>query len=608
MKKSLSISLVLGFIALFFLTLALGPVYVRYLFENASYEILNWLTRASGQQSLDFYIGRAEEAFFGRLAQVFAGGALITLALTWLKDAPSRVFFWTVLGFLVITKWMVLFYPPYGDAVGGPFAEAWWLAQNNFNYPGLADQPAYHQGGPKTYLTTIFPGYIAILMKLIPNTTLFLFVNHLLFFAMAAGIVTMVRSVGRRVFAPEAAGLTAMVVLSWPVFQTQLEAINMELPTVFFTVLSAYYVIKGSVHKAGVAALLAAAVKGSGIQACAAFGLCGLVLLFQEKDPAKRKAWIGWGIGLGALSVLLLLVKFWMKDQHVVINYVAVGAGLPSLVSFPISYVFLLNLAVIAFLWFFKRSCVIGHTSYESTYDVKRTTYDSWRINAIMLTFATMWFLLFLNFMAVSPRYRVAVYPFLLFTVAWTFFTLVPKRIIQVLALSTAIVVVQFNSYGMMDAVMQKSDHVLLEENLQYRNDMELYRRLTKRLAEAYPGATLVAPFIVAQALAIPKYGYVSSDARLDVVIYGFRCLYGDIKQYAEVADSLELLKTVYSTVTVEEMSPGFMYPLNENDKVLEIVEWGNKKGWIFLGGFSLRMMRQLQLMKAQQKLQQGQL
>ncbi len=208
-----------------------------------------------------------------------------------------------------------------------------------------------------------------------------------------------------------------------------------------------------------------------------------------------------------------------------------------------------------------------------------------------MSLFAGMWFLLFLNFVNVSPRYRLGVYPFLLFTLFWTCAAFIPRRMVQVLGLAVLIIAVQLNAYGLRNAYINV-DYVLLEENLQYRTDMKLYQKLAKVIEKKYNGMAVVAPFIVAQTLAVPDFGYV--ERTRDVTVYGFNCTYGGIHNY-EGIDKLNIARTIYIAHLLDQGSKELPYPIHPNDKVLEVVEWGNRKATIFMGGFSIDMMRKVQ-------------
>ncbi len=573
-------------LALFYAVQFFSPVYIHLLFQSGRFDLLNLLTQAPSVQSLAFYLGRGEELLWGPALQVISALLLILLSLGPFKAVSSRGFFALILGFLVLTKWNVLGFPPYGDSVGGPFAEGWWLAQNNFDYIGLLHQPGYAAGGPRVYFTSAFPTYLALMYKVFSSISLFLVVNHLVFFAMAAAVAACVRAMARRIFSIEVAGLLAALILSWPVFQTQAEAINMELPSLFFAMFCALALTRGHIHRAGIFALASLIFKGSGIFACAGFVCVGLLEWQGEVQQRRKTAWAVWAFVLLAMVGLSVGAKYWMGDQHTNGVIIRAFVGWLSLRQFPITWFYLANILVLA-----AASLLRGRWTGKFA-EVLAPDTGSWRINRVMLIFAAMWFLLFLNFQVLAPRYRVAVYPFLLFSLFWTFAQVVPRRGWQAAGLVIVLLAVQFNAYGGRNSVIPV-DYVLMEENLQYRNDLKLYQELAKTVEEKYAGvSTVVAPFITAQTLAVPGFGYVRHGR--DVAVYGFPCIYGGVRMYPGL-DALDIRSTIYTTMSIDEGSKDMPYPLHPNDKVLEVVEVGNRKAWIFMGGFSIDMMRKIQ-------------
>jgi hypothetical protein len=557
------------------------PLWVQQAFNAGSLDVLNRLTHMNAPQHLNVYLGRMEEMVWGPAVQGLSGILWLILALGPLKNVNGRIYFLCVLALLTAVKWNVLFFPPYGDSVGGPFAEGWWLARHHFDYAALYHQPGYAQGGPKVYFTSLFPTYLAVMYTVFSSVKVFLAANHLVFFALAAGVAAFIRSIGRRIFSAEVAGLTAALILSWPVFQSQMEALNMELPSLFFAVASAWALSRRRVHAAGVAALFSLLFKGSGVFACAAFFGFGLFELMADKDRSRRKAWALWGCGLIAAAVGVVAMKFVMGDQHARAGMIGFLSGWPSLRQFPLTYIYGLSAGALA-VW-----AVIGTRRSDSFLSENL----AFKTTLLMFIFAGMWFLLFLNFVAVSPRYRVAVYPFFLFMVIGLLTRIVPQRLIQILALSAAVIVVQFNAYGWRNAAIG-TDYCLLEENLQYRGDLKLYQELARTVEAKYAGTAVVAPFISAQILAVPDFGYVRG--RREVYIYGFNCTYGDIRRYPGMG-GLEIGRTIYITMALDLGSKDMPYPVDPNDRVIDIVEWGNRKAWIFMGGFAIDRMKKIQ-------------
>ena len=118
-----------------------GVFLIESLYYAGKIEILNKLTGAVDIQPLNFYIGRTEETVFGPMREVISGLLFTILALMYLKKSSLKIFGITVFLYFIATRPEVLFYPPYGDAIGGPFAEALWLAKHSFDYAGLYYQP-----------------------------------------------------------------------------------------------------------------------------------------------------------------------------------------------------------------------------------------------------------------------------------------------------------------------------------------------------------------------------------------------------------------------------------------------------------------------------------
>jgi len=204
------------------------------LITEQRYEVLNQWSGGEGRHLPDFYIGKIGDQIVGPLSNLVYHLVFVCFCLFYLKESSTKNFCLFVFLFLIATKFQVLFYPPYGDAIGGPFAEAIWLKRNSFDYIGLFHQLGYAQGGPKVYFFSIYPSLLALLMTIIPSTKAFLMISHLFVFIMAAVIVTVSKLLLEKVFDKTTAIISSVILLSLPLFQSQLEAINMEMPSVFF--------------------------------------------------------------------------------------------------------------------------------------------------------------------------------------------------------------------------------------------------------------------------------------------------------------------------------------------------------------------------------------
>jgi hypothetical protein len=522
---------------------------------------------------LEFYLGRAQETFFGPLAQIISGLLFCAFALLFLKGVNKRVFGVSVFIYLILTKFEVLFFPAYGDAIGGPFAEAIWLSRNSFDYIGLFKQPSYALGGPQVYVFSIYPAFLAILLKLIPSSRIFFMLNHLIVFSFVSVMAALLRDVIRKIYEDDSAIISSILLISLPAFQAQSEAVNMEMPCAFFVMLSAYFLLNKRINLAGSMAVCATLVKGSGVLSCAAFLAAGMFLFFYDRRHRFSKTILFWGIGLSVLAVLKVAFKFLLNDQHVSAGMVALGKGWPSLNHMHIFFYYIASLVV--FLGFYIYNKFIRNKGTEKLYE-----------KSVMFVYGGMWFLLFLNFYAVSPRYRIVAYPFVVFCLLCASSEVIRFEKLRKAMLVLVLLVALFSSYGYFYGALPGNYHVLLERSLEYRNDLKIDQLVAKTIEEKFPNAKIGAPFIIAQFLGLPELGYVKKD--LDVMIYGFSCRYGGIDNYPGLAN-LKIPNTIYVAAQVEKNQGGGIYPIHSKyDRIIKEIQWGDKKAWLFMGGVGI--------------------
>jgi hypothetical protein len=163
--------------------------------------------------------------------------------------------------------------------------------------------------------------------------------------------------------------------------------------------------------------------------------------------------------------------------------------------------------------------------------------------------------------------------------------------------LVAALIVALFSSYGYFyGGPVHGNYHVILERSLEYRNDLKLNQHVAKIIEDKYAGYKVVAPFIIAQLLALPELGYVQKN--LDVIIYGFQCQYGGIETYPGLV-RLNTGKIIYVATQVGRDTPAFLDPIHPKDKIIREVQYGNKKSWLFMGGVGIEsVFRAVQIMR----------
>jgi len=568
--------LLLGVGCILMLQTTVAPLITR-AFESGQIEDLNFWAGSGGEHSLDFYQGEIRSRWTGPVSNILCHFLLALVLFFYASGLSFWRFTLCIFLFLVVTKFNVLFYPPYGDAIGGPFAEAIWLKNHHFNYLKLFDEPAYQLGGPKVYFFSVYPTYLALLYTLIPSVKMFLFVNHLLVFAMAAVIVSLIRNMSAKIFDEKSALLSSIIVLALPLFQSQAEAINMEMPCLFFSVLAIYYLICKSLVKATLYALICLWVKGHGILVCGTVFAVSIFLCVFDRTIKKD-----WNIffALLALPIVMLLKvgsKFLLNDQHVSAGMVKFLAGWPSL---KIMYLFpMYALSVVVIIFFMIKKSLRNK-------DLIKKMCTSYYPTVVIIVTGAMWFLLFLNFYAVSPRYKLALAPYLILCMIIACLSPACMKKIRTPFLFLVLIATALGSYGFYHVPLGANYHIFLERSLEYRQELTMNRKLISTVKGKYKDLKVAAPFLMAQILAMPEYGYVRKAA--DVTAYGMPIFYGDIKNF-EGLKKMDIMKTVWIGLAADYMNRGrITYPVHSRDKVVDRIEWGRAWSEIFIGGFAI--------------------
>lgn len=549
---------------------------LRKIIASKQEALLNKVCGIAENRSFDYYNGKIEDVLLGPFNNIVFHLIFVFYCILYIDKLNSRRFFISVFVFLIITKFNVLFYPPYGDAIGGPFAEAIWLKRNNFNYMGLFNQPGYSFGGPKVYFFSIYPTYLAILFKMIPNVKSFLVVNHILVYGFSAVIVLFARKIMQKDFNDVVSTLTSIVLLAVPIFQSQTEAINMEVPCMLFSVVSIYYLTRKNILWASIYALVATLVKGHGVFICATVFFI-TILLFALKDIKKKRVLI-YGFAAMIIAILKVESKFFLKDQHASAGMIKLFAGWPSLKYMRHPYIFIFCFFVFSVFVIAK---IIKHK------DVKGILLDKYFAQFVVFVSGGMWYLLFLNFYAVSPRYMIAVTPYVIMAIVYAAVILIPKiKKLGVVLLTIIVGITAYNSYDLSHKGQGTTYHVLSEKSLQYRNDLKLSMKVSKLMETEFSRFTIGAPFIVAQMLRFPELGFVKKP--MDVLVYGMYVTYGGIKNF-EGLNKIDLKNTIWiATPDVYSEQGGLKYPISDYDKVLKKFELGDNFVEAFMGGFAI--------------------
>jgi hypothetical protein len=515
--------------------------------------------------------------------------AFLLLAANFLVQSSFIIFGLSVLGFLLIAKWNVLFFPVYGDAASGPWTEALWLYQHHFDYVGLSQQPGFTMGGPKAYLFSLYPGFIAFLMNIFSNVKCLLFVCHFINFVLAALTVGLFREVLFSITTKQRALLVALLFFFLPISQAQIEILNMEIWALFFMMLSAFYLMQKNVTLAFMAASLAALIKVYAMSAnLSVFAICLVLAIFLK----AKDRWKVLLIGLTSLcfAVLIFKCESYFFPGLWKVSKIGVGIGIKDLARSPYSYFFIFSLII------FLRRC----------FQLKREAWTKNYSFVVMACYAGAWMVIFFNSAVIFPRYWYTIIPFVLFCFIWALqsFKVVEQNIHK--SLIFLIVLVLFNAYGVFYPTLKGNLHSRLERSLEYRNELRLEQKLARTLQSDYSDKLIAAPFTIAQILAFPQLGYVSKS--LNVMIYEYHSSYGGIKNFEGLA-ALDLLKTIWidiETTDLRERLKGIVddYPVSKEDKVIEKIEEGHQKAQLFIGGTSIEKVRRMMMIVNRQKVQ----
>jgi len=570
-----------------------GVLAIRALDDHGRLDILqSFIPGADAPHDVLYYLGWAQEKILGPLSQIVIFAALVMIVLSFFESAGGWLFGLLVFGFFLISKGEAVMFPPYGDAIGGPLAEAWWLARHHFDYAGLIHQPDYAQGGPRVYVFSLYPTYAALWFSLVKDPRLYFAGMHLVVFGLFAAVTALLREVARKVLPDRYASLMAVLFLSLPLIQSQAEALNMEPPCLFFVMLSAFYISRRRVVAAALAAAGALSIKGTGIAACAAVGILTVALwIWGRKKQRSRDAGVLVLVaGLAGISCLKLASKYFLGDAHVSAGMVGLFHGWP---SFKI---------IMSVRWFLGGLTGILVALAVRGRDSRQGLFET----TVMLVYGMMIFLLLLNFTAVSPRYTLSAYPFIIFAVTRAAAFVISSPRFRTGLLISAVMTASGLSYGY-DRGPRLYDHVILERSLEYRTDLFLDREVARVLESGFANFRIGAPMQTAQILGIREFGYTTQE--LDVFMYGFNCHYGGVESYPGLKN-LNIARTVFVGKQSDDdahdaVAPG--YPIDPRDLRLRKIEYGPNTAWIFMGGQAIEKLYRVfyrMMYEYQQKMQ----
>lgn len=440
--------------------------------------------------------------------------------------------------FLCLFRPRALFYPPYWDGIMGTFTEGIWLLENKFNFIKLATQELpWHMGGPRVYLITFYSSFLAIMMKVFKNQHLFLFFNHLLILGLSSGTVVLFFKMLREDFGTRIALSMSALLFFHPMYLSQSYAFNMEIPILFFAILSIYYFLRKRFILAGVFSLIAFFIKSASL--AIALSLVFLYILCFFTIRKRKHVWIVcfYSLPIGIYAVYLFLTSRFFLGHGLPQKITPIG-GLFQILLYAVRWpdlfclILLVPIGFLVLLIKYKRlSRTENNKSIQRKFLMLRDLLKKDRLTVISLVICAILLILLANYVSVLPRYLLLGLPF--------FFILVAQLILRhtkkyLFYLISGLVLVFFllnlrgdiyQGYRDIWADVFKlrqletiadykfcNDGHILESTLGYEKEMELNLATAKFIEENYSDKKIISNWPISHMLWHPGYGYVKKN------------------------------------------------------------------------------------------------
>lgn len=217
---------------------------------------------------------------------------------------------------LLAWRWETLRLPPYQDQAAGYWTEASFLANSGFDYYGLLYVERHYmdeEPGPRSYMISVWPTLLALLMKAIPDPQINVVVARLASFALAGCLLALAYALLRQRIGAVLALLPVLVLGTTPAFVTQVELMGLDVPLTVVMLLSAWALTQERFQTAAILGLLAFFIKATGqLMNLVGLAYCLLLLIGGGSDwePSFRRRVIlgaATNVALFALEESILL-------------------------------------------------------------------------------------------------------------------------------------------------------------------------------------------------------------------------------------------------------------------------------------------------------------
>ncbi|MDP6052621.1 MAG: hypothetical protein QF879_09750 [Candidatus Latescibacteria bacterium] len=467
---------------------------------------------------------------------------------------------------LCIFRYEVLFFPPYWDSITGLFAQAIWLDEHQFDYYKLIyETPDYAQNGARSYIFSFHPTLQALLIRLIPDTSLLLLVNHLLLFGYASVALVAFYHLLRYQFTKDISLLGCFLLLGFPLFITQADALYMEMPLLAFSLSALACTIYRRPVLGACLAMLAMYTKPTGIICVATLFVFNLIDLTVTRR--QRRA----ACGILGICVLLFIMQWFLYQTFYQEIDDAFRFMRGALKGFFQSMPDFLMLYLIFGLF---TGLTLKRHLQEASFTIKPffITLFKDRLNILMIVFLSWFTLFYMNIIIILPRYFLLCLPVLLFGLI----SLMVRYLKRTWLIRSGILILTglflYNLSGRLYSAYPKNDGFILERSLEYMDDMRLNIQLAKRLEEKYADTTIITSWPYIQMLVLPQLGYVTKP--LNAVTINGPLSYGPFTKAAATKDTV----WVYGPNCFSGMY-GY-YP--HEDELIETISKGERQVVIF--------------------------
>jgi len=514
---------------------------------------------------------------------------------------PRSVFALTFVALLAVHA-RALLDPPYWDALIGAFPQGFWLARHDFDLVRLLTQEANcGEGGPNVYPFSVYPLLIACLYALdLAPSSVFL-VMHLLVLASAAAAASGFFVLARERLAAPLGSLATVLFVGTPLFQSLASQVNMDMPLCACTVLSLVGLVRGRFGGAFLAALLALLVIPRGVIVVAAnaafLGLAAIRPRWTglEDPPAgsdRRRGALLWTLAHA------LLLAFFAAQVLILRTYENLPVHVGVLDGFgPLFRQRLWRIPEFGVVFLAALLCGLAVLGRALRGTVRP-------VDLACALFLLVFVVFYGQYKNTLPRYFLQAYPMAILLVLAAVSAAGRGRWLVPAALSLAIAANAVNFEGAfygdarsgwkippeMNHSPLTADGHLLERSMKYRTALLLDLDVSRYLERFDRDRTvIVANWPLAQALAIPEFGYVERAWRIssrppltyDPRAVPFDDLYDRTDGYFEEKMDAEILWAIVPNSYFRSN----LAPQAGQDEVLEVIVRDGHEAVVFRRG-----------------------